>query len=63
MVLWGGISQDYVIPDSSDVDFEDAVERAAKVASEDPRCIVGVADHVPNGAPVDRLRAAVKRLM
>ena len=55
--LWGGISQDVLLPAHSQAAFEAAVHQAVGEAADDPRAILGIADRVPVDADVDRLAA------
>ena len=55
--LWGGISQDVLLPAHSQAAFEAAVRQAVGEAAKDPRAILGIADKVPVHADADRLAA------
>ena len=57
LVLWGGISQDYLLDLHEQQDFEAAVKQAAQEVSGDSRMILGIADRVPVGAEFERLEA------
>ena len=56
-LLWGGISQDYLIETRDRADLEHAVAEAVQASVGDPRMIIGVADRVPVDADLDRLLA------
>jgi hypothetical protein len=55
--LWGGIPQDALLPAWSPERFREVVTVAAKEAAHDSRAILGIADTVPIGADLSRLRA------
>jgi hypothetical protein len=57
LTLWGGISQDLLLPTHDQAAFETAVAQAAQQAAQDPRAILGIADRVPADADPARLRA------
>jgi hypothetical protein len=57
LTLWGGIPQDVLLGMYDREQFEAAVRHAAGEARNDHRMILGVADRVPAGAELDRLRA------
>ncbi len=56
-LLWGGISQDYLIGTRDREDLEHAVAEAVRASAGDPRTIIGIADRVPVDADLDRLLA------
>ena len=56
LVLWGGIPQDYLLPERDQTEFEAVVTEAARQAVQDGRIILGVADRVPADADLERLR-------
>ena len=55
MILWGGIPQDFLLPSSSEADFEAALERTLSEVQADHSLIAGVADRVPPDAIEERL--------
>lgn len=57
MILWGGISQDYVLAETGQADFEALVQQAAMEVNADPRAILGITDRVPPHADISRLQA------
>jgi hypothetical protein len=58
--LWGGVSQDVLIAEHDDAAFEAAAREALAQAEGDGRMIIGVADRVPPGAELQRLRRLVE---
>jgi hypothetical protein len=58
VVLWGGVAQDALLPSASESDHLAALESA--VAQADERCIIGIADHVGEETPWERLRATAQ---
>ena len=57
LALWGGISQDLLLPTHDQAAFETAIAQAARQAVTDPRILIGIADRVPVDADLERLRA------
>jgi hypothetical protein len=57
LILWGGLAQDVLLSTYSQDKYETAVAQAAQSVSGDRRIILGIADHVPVDADVDRLKA------
>jgi len=57
LTLWGGISQDLLLPTHDQAAFKAAVILAAQQAVQDPCTVLGIADRVPVDADPDRLRA------
>jgi hypothetical protein len=62
LILWGGIPQDLLLPEHDEPEFEAAVKDAAKLAAQDGRMIVGIADRVPVNADIARLQAMSRLL-
>ena len=56
MCLWGGIPQDYLVSNTAESDLGRSIQDAQRISDSDPRTIVGIADHVPIDADIDRLR-------
>lgn len=54
-VLWGGISQDYLLSTYEQDQFESLVGQAVAEIQGEPRVILGVSDKVPVNAVVERL--------
>jgi hypothetical protein len=54
-VLWGGLSQDYLLSTYEQDQFESLVGQAASEIQGAPRTILGVSDRVPVNAVVERL--------
>jgi hypothetical protein len=57
LILWGGIAQDFLLAAREDEEFRAAVRKAVQEAAGDSRAILGVADRVPVGAELSRLKA------
>jgi hypothetical protein len=55
-ILWGGISQDYVMEVYGEDKFESTVQAAVREAREDAGTILGVSDRVPVEADLSRIR-------
>jgi hypothetical protein len=64
ITLWGGIPQDLLVAEHDEAEFEAAVRQAVAHARADAsgRSIVGVADRVPVGAELNRLRRLADRM-
>jgi len=60
IALWGGIAQDYLMPNRTEREFEAAAAQAFDQARTDGQSIVGVADRVPVEADPERLRALAR---
>ena len=62
ITLWGGIPQDLLLAEYEEEAFEAAVREAAEQARADEsgRTVIGVADRVPVGVEVGRLRRLVE---
>jgi hypothetical protein len=56
ITLWGGIPQDYVMPQHDLSVLIESVETAKAFAVTDNRTIIGVADHVPVEAEFERIK-------
>ncbi len=63
VTLWGGIPQDFLIAEHDDEEFEAAVGEALAQARADDtgRTVLGVADRVPVGAELGRIRRLIER--
>jgi len=57
LILWGGISQDYLLDMHEPPAFEAAVRQAVQEVTGDQRMILGIADRVPVDADYSRLEA------
>jgi hypothetical protein len=57
LTLWGGIPQDFLLEAREEDEFQAAVRQAVQEAAGDSRMILGVADRVPVGAELNRLKA------
>jgi hypothetical protein len=57
LILWGGISQDYLLDMHEQPAFEQAIRQAVQEVGGDNRMILGVADRVPVEADINRLEA------
>ena len=62
LTLWGGIPQEFLLSAHDEQAFQDAVAQAVREAKGDARTILGVADRVPVGAELDRLRGILSML-
>ena len=62
ITLWGGIPQDYVMPQHDLSVLVESVEAAKAFAAADNRTIVGIADHVPVDAEFSRLMEISNRI-
>lgn len=60
IVLWGGIPQDFLLPETPLADLEAAATAAVECARDDPRIIIGIADHVPPEMERSRLQRVVE---
>jgi hypothetical protein len=56
ITLWGGIPQDYVMPQHDPAVLLESIEQVKAFAETDNRAIVGIADHVPADAEFSRLK-------
>ncbi|TFG59616.1 MAG: hypothetical protein E4H36_13470 [Spirochaetales bacterium] len=56
LVLWGGLAQDFFMPSVEEDDFITALAKAE--TESDSRCIIGIADHVPVEASLERIKKA-----
>jgi hypothetical protein len=62
ITLWGGIPQDYVMPQHDLSVLIESVEAAKAFAAIDNRTIIGIADHVPVEAEFSRLKEISNRI-
>jgi hypothetical protein len=62
ITLWGGIPQDYVMPQHDLSVLIESVEAAKAFAATDNRTILGIADHVPVEAEFSRLEEISNRI-
>jgi hypothetical protein len=60
VVLWGGIPQDFLLAETPRAELEQAAKMAAERCREDPRIIIGIADHVPPNMERSRLERVVE---
>jgi hypothetical protein len=56
MLLWGGLAQDLLMPQTPEDDFRKALGQVREEADE--HCIIGIADHVPAEASWERIKEA-----
>lgn len=56
LVLWGGLSQDYLMAERRQDEFEAVLKLAVAQAREAGPCILGIADRVPTMAVLDRIK-------
>jgi hypothetical protein len=62
ITLWGGIPQDYVMPQHDLSVLIESIETAKAFAENDNRTIIGIADHVPVDAEFTRLQEISNRI-
>ena len=62
IMLWGGIPQDYVMPQHDLSVLIESVAAAEACAETDSRTIIGIADHVPVEAEFNRLKEISNRI-
>ena len=55
IVPWGGIPQDFLLPQTKESDAIDGARRIASEARDSGAALLGIADHVPIEADIDRL--------
>jgi hypothetical protein len=60
VVLWGGIPQDFLLPETPESELDASVRAALDQARRDPRIIIGIADHVPPEMERNRMERVVE---